>query len=137
MKIRRLRWYIAALLFTATVINYVDRQALSIVAPVLTRELRLSPVVYAGILQAFLYAYTVMYVVSGVIVDRWGTRLALGLFMTWWSVANMLHAFVNSAFSLGAFRLLLGLGEPGNFMAATKVASEWYPPRGDLGSGHE
>lgn len=129
MKIPRLRWLIAALLFTATVINYIDRQALSIVAPVLTKELHLSPVEYANILQAFLYAYTVMYIVSGVIVDRWGTRIGMGLFMTWWSIANMLHALVNSAWGLGAFRLLLGLGEPGNFMAATKVTSEWYPPR--------
>ena len=129
MKIRHLRWYIAALLFTATVINYIDRQALSIVAPVLTRELHLSPMEYANILQAFLYAYTLMYIVSGVIVDRWGTRLSLGLFMTWWSVSNMLHAFVRSGFGLGVFRLLLGLGEPGNFMAATKVTSEWYPPK--------
>ena len=61
MKIPHLRWYIAALLFTATVINYVDRQALSILAPVLTKEMNLSPVQYAGILQGFLYAYTVMY----------------------------------------------------------------------------
>jgi len=129
VKIRHLRWYIAALLFAATVINYVDRQALSIVAPVLTRELHLSPMAYANILQSFLWAYTAMYLVSGVIVDRWGTRLALGAFMVWWSVANMLHAFVTSAFSLGAFRLLLGMGEAGNFMAAVKAASEWYPPK--------
>jgi ACS family hexuronate transporter-like MFS transporter len=129
MKIRHLRWYVAALLFTATVINYVDRQVLSIVAPVLTKELALSPVEYAAILQAFLWAYTVMYLVSGVIVDRWGTRLSLAAFMLWWSVSNMLHAFATSAFSLGAFRLLLGIGEPGNFMAATRVSSEWYPPK--------
>jgi ACS family hexuronate transporter-like MFS transporter len=129
MRIRHLRWYVAALLFTATVINYVDRQALSIVAPLLTRELRLSPVDYAAILQAFLYAYTVMYIVSGVLVDRWGTRLAESVFMAWWSAANMLHAFAGSAFSLGAFRLLLGVGEPGNFMAAAKATSEWYPPK--------
>jgi len=62
-------------------------------------------------------------------VDRWGTRLSMGLFMTWWSISNMLHAFVQSAFGLGVFRLLLGIGEPGNFMAATKVTSEWYPPK--------
>ncbi len=129
MKIPHLRWYIAALLFTATVINYVDRQALSIVAPVLTKELHLSPIEYSNILQAFLYAYTLMYVVSGVIVDRWGTRLSLSVFMVWWSVSNMLHAFTTSGFGLGAFRLLLGLGEPGNFMAASKATSEWYPAK--------
>ncbi len=129
MKIPHLRWYIAALLFTATVINYVDRQVLSILAPVLTQDLHLSPIQYANILQGFLYAYTVMYLVSGIIVDRWGTRRAMAAFMTWWSVSNMLHAFANSAFSLGAFRVLLGIGEPGNFMAASKVTSEWYPPK--------
>lgn len=129
MKIPHLRWYIAALLFLATVINYIDRQALSVVAPVLSKELNLSPVAYANILQAFLWAYTVMYVVSGIIVDRWGTRRGLGVFMIWWSVANMLHAFVTSAVQLGIFRFLLGVGESGNFMAATKATSEWFPPR--------
>ncbi|MEO7143433.1 MAG: MFS transporter [Bryobacteraceae bacterium] len=129
MKIRNLRWYIAALLFTATVINYVDRQTLSFVAPILTRELHLSAVDYSNILQGFLYAYTVMYVVSGILVDRWGTRNALGAFMAWWSISNMLHAFANTAFQLGAFRVLLGIGEPGSFMASIKATSEWYPPR--------
>ncbi len=129
MKLPRLRWWIAALLFTASIINYVDRQALSIVAPVLTKELHLSPIQYANILQVFLYAYTVMYIVSGILVDRWGTRVALGVFMAWWSLSNMLHAFARSALQLGFFRLLLGIGEPGNFMAAAKAASEWYPPK--------
>ena len=129
MKIPHLRWYVAALLFLATVINYVDRQALSVVAPVLTKELKLTPVAYANVLQAFLWAYTVMYVVSGIIVDKWGTRLGLGVFMVWWSVANMLHAFVTSAFQLGVFRFLLGVGESGNFMAATKASSEWFPAK--------
>jgi len=129
VKIPHLRWYIAALLFTATVINYVDRQVLSILAPVLTTELHLSPVQYANILWGFQSAYAVMYLVSGILVDRWGTRRAMTAFMTWWSISNMLHAFARSAFGLGAFRVLLGIGEPGNFMAASKAASEWYPPK--------
>ena len=129
MKIPHLRWYVAALLFLATVINYVDRQALSVVAPVLTKELGLTPVAYANVLQAFLWAYTVMYVISGIIVDKWGTRVGLSVFMVWWSVANMLHAFVTSAFQLGVFRFLLGVGESGNFMAATKATSEWFPAK--------
>jgi ACS family hexuronate transporter-like MFS transporter len=129
VKVPHLRWYIAALLFAATVINYVDRQVLSVLAPVLTKELQLSPTQYANILQGFLIAYTVMYVVSGIIVDRWGTRIAMTAFMTWWSISNMLHAFATSALGLGAFRVLLGIGEPGNFMAASKAISEWYPPK--------
>lgn len=128
-QIRHLRWYIAALLFVSTVINYIDRQVLSIVAPVLTKELNIGPVEYSNILQAFLIAYTLMYLGSGILVDRWGTRVSLAVFMVWWSVANALHAFARSAVQLGFFRLLLGIGEPGNFMAAIKVTSEWYPPR--------
>jgi ACS family hexuronate transporter-like MFS transporter len=129
MKVPHLRWVIAGLLFTATVINYIDRQALSIVAPVLTKELGLTPIQYASILQGFLYAYTIMYLVSGILVDRWGTRRALAAFMAWWSISNMLHSFARTAGELGAFRILLGIGEPGNFMAASRATSEWYPPK--------
>jgi ACS family hexuronate transporter-like MFS transporter len=129
MKIPHLRWIVAGLLFTATVINYIDRQTLSVVAPMLTKELNLSPIAYSNILTAFLAAYTAMYLGSGLLVDRWGTRVSLSVFMVWWSVSNMLHALVTGAFSLGVFRFLLGIGEPGNFMAAIKATSEWYPAK--------
>jgi ACS family hexuronate transporter-like MFS transporter len=129
MKIPRLRWYIAAMLFAATVINYIDRQTLSIVAPVLTKELHISPLEYSYILQAFLIAYTLMYLGSGFLVDRWGTRISLALFMAWWSVSNMLHTFARTAAQLGFFRLLLGVGEPGAFIGSFKAISEWYPPK--------
>jgi len=124
-----LRWSIAGLLFAATVINYVDRQTLSVLAPVITKQLHITDLAYARILQAFLIAYTVMYLVSGWLTDRWGTRRALAIFMAWWSASNALHFFARSSFSLGAFRMLLGLGEPGNFMAANRAVSEWFPPR--------
>ena len=129
MKIPHLRWWIAGLLFAATVINYIDRQALSVVAPVLTKELRLSPVQYADILQGFLYAYTVMYLVSGIQVDRWGTRAALAVFMVWWSLAGILHAWARTFGQFVFVRVLLGIGEPGNFMAGSRAVSEWYPPQ--------
>ena len=129
MKIPHLRWSIAALLFTATVINYIDRQTLSIVAPVVTKELHISPIEYSNILQAFLIAYTVMYLGSGLLVDKWGTRLSLACFMAWWSVSNILHAFASTAMQFGVYRFLLGVGEPGNFMAAFKAISEWYPAK--------
>jgi len=129
MKIRGVRWYIAALLFTASVINYVDRQTLSVLAPALTKQLHMSAVGYANVLEAFLIAYTLMYLGSGFIVDYLGARLSLACFMAFWSVANMLHALARNAFQLGLFRCLLGMGEPGNFMAAFKAISEWYPPK--------
>ncbi len=129
MRIPHLRWWIAGLLFLSTVINYIDRQTLSVVAPALTKELQLSTIQYSNILTAFLAAYTVMYVGSGFLVDRLGTRISLSLFMVWWSLANMAHALAQGMWSLGILRLLLGAGESGNFMAAFKVVSEWYPAK--------
>ncbi|MEP7364225.1 MAG: MFS transporter [Acidobacteriota bacterium] len=126
---KNLRWLIAGLLFLATVINYIDRQTLSVVAPVLTRELGISNTEYSNILTAFLVPYTVMYILSGWLCDRWGTRKALAVFMAWWSTANILHATARGAMGLGAFRFLLGMGESGNFMAAEKAISEWFPAK--------
>lgn len=128
-RIPHLRWWIATLLFFSTVINYVDRQTLSVLAPVLTKELGISDVEYSNILTAFLAAYTLMYVGSGFLVDRWGARLALFVFVVWWSLANMSHALAVGVWSLGLLRFFLGLGESGNFMAAFRVVSEWYPAK--------
>jgi len=123
------RWLIAALLFLATVINYVDRQTLSVLAATVSRELGLSNVEYSNVLTAFLAPYTFMYVLAGWLVDRWGSRFSLAVFMGWWSAANALHALARGALSLGVFRFLLGLGESGNFLAAAKATSEWFPPK--------
>jgi ACS family hexuronate transporter-like MFS transporter len=124
-----LRWGIAALLFAATVINYIDRQVLSVAAPVLTRELGISNTQYSDILTAFLIPYTLMYVPAGWLCDRWGTRRALAVFMAWWSVANALHGLARGPLGLKVFRFLLGVGESGNFLAAGKATSEWFPPK--------
>jgi ACS family hexuronate transporter-like MFS transporter len=126
---KNIRWYIAALLFLASVINYIDRQTLSVVAPTLTKELHMSALQYSNVLQAFLVAYTIMYLGSGFLVDIWGTKASLAAFMAFWSVSNMLHAFARTPFQLGIFRALLGICEPGNFMAGFKAISEWYPPK--------
>ncbi|MBL8227759.1 MAG: MFS transporter [Bryobacterales bacterium] len=125
----RIRWWIAALLFVATVINYIDRQTLSVIAAKVTSELGITNTEYANILTAFLVPYTAMYIVSGWMVDRLGTRMSLSIFMAWWSLANALHAFATGPWSLGAFRFLLGMGESGNFMAAEKAISEWFPAK--------
>ena len=95
----------------------------------MTKELHISPIQYSNILPAFLVAYTMMYLGSGLLVDKWGTRLSLACFMGWWSVSNMLHAFASTAMQFGVCRFLLGVGEPGNFMAAFKAISEWYPAK--------
>ncbi|MCY4593805.1 MAG: MFS transporter [Bryobacterales bacterium] len=123
------RWRIAALLFAATVINYIDRQTLSVLASEISAELGLSEIEYSQVVQAFLICYAGMYMVWGRIIDRWGTRVALAVSMVWWSLANAGHALSRGALGLGAFRALLGIGESGNFLAAEKAISEWFPPQ--------
>ena len=123
------RWRIAALLFGATVINYIDRQTLSVLASEITGELGISDIEYSQVVQAFLICYAGMYMVWGRIIDRWGTRVALAVSMVWWSLANAGHALSRGALGLGVFRALLGLGESGNFLAAEKAISEWFPPQ--------
>lgn len=127
--IPNLRWWITGLVFFGTVINYVDRQTLSSLAPRLTKELHLTNSDYGLISNAFLIPYTVMFVVSGWLIDRYGTKLIYGVAAVWWSVAAMLHAAVGSVFGFGAMRFLLGAAESANFVGAQKVAAEWFPPK--------
>ncbi len=127
--IPNVRWRIAALLFAATVINYIDRQTLSVLASEISAELELSDIEYSQVVQAFLICYAGMYMIWGRIIDRWGTRVALAVSMVWWSLANAAHALSRGALGLGAFRALLGMGESGNFLAAEKAISEWFPPQ--------
>lgn len=116
-----------ALAFAATLINYLDRQALSVAAPVLRAQFHLSNIDYSRILFAFMLAYTVMNGVSGVWIDRLGTRAGYALFVGWWSLCALLHAFAQGLLSLGILRFLLGLGEAGNWPGAVKVVAEWFP----------
>lgn len=128
-KIPHLRWGIVSMLFFASVLNYVDRQTLSILAPSIQADLKLDDNAYANIVNLFLVAYTIAYLLSGRVTDWLGPRLSMSIFITWWSVSNMLTAFSHSARSLGVFRFMLGLGEAGNYTAAPKVVSEWFPAK--------
>ena len=128
MKIPRLRWIIAALLFLSTMINYADRLALSIVSRDLRAEFHMTEQAYSYVITFFFVAYAIMYAGSGYLVDRLGTRRGFALFVGTWSVAAMLHALVRGTWSLGWARFLLGLSEPGNWPAAAKAVAEWFPP---------
>ena len=123
------RWTMIGLAFWATVINYLDRQTLSVAAPVLREQFHMTNVAYSRVLFAFLLAYTIMNGVSGPVIDRLGTRLGYALCIAWWSVSALLHGLARGAFSLGVFRFLLGIGEAGNWPAAVKVVAEWFPER--------
>jgi len=117
------------LAFLATMINYLDRQTLSVAAPILRDEFHMSNEVYSRVVSAFLFAYTIMNGASGPIIDRLGTRLGYGLCVAWWSIAAALHGLARGPFSLGIFRFLLGMGEAGNWPGAVKVVAEWFPER--------
>lgn len=123
----RYRWVMIGLVFLATVVNYLDRQTLSVVAPVLSEEFHMSNVAYSRVVFAFMLAYTMMNAVSGPMIDRLGTKLGYAVCIAWWSIAAMLHALARGALSLGVFRFLLGMGEAGNWPAGVKVAAEWFP----------
>ena len=128
-KIANLRWWITGLVFLSTVINYIDRQTLSVLAPILTKELNLSNAGYGLISMAFMIPYTAMYIVAGLLIDRYGSRLIYGVAVVWWSIASMLHAATSTVLGFGTVRFLLGTAESANFVAAQKVAAEWFPPR--------
>jgi ACS family hexuronate transporter-like MFS transporter len=127
MTASRLRWTILAMLCASTVINYVDRQALSVVLPTLRKELGITSAQYGTVTTWFLAAYTVGQVAGGVVIDRMGTRLGFVFSIALWSLAAAAHAFAQGAGSLAALRVLLGLGEAGNWPAGGKAIAEWFP----------
>jgi MFS transporter, ACS family, hexuronate transporter len=128
-RIPQLRWVIGVLLLLASILNYVDRQALSILAPTIQKELHITDGQYANIISAFLVAYTLAFLLSGRIADLLGTRVGLALFVGWWSLANALTGLARGAFSMGVCRFFLGLGEAGGYTASPKVVAEWFPPK--------
>jgi MFS transporter, ACS family, aldohexuronate transporter len=124
-----LRWWIASLLFTSTIINYIDRQTLSLVAPYLKIEYHWSNTDYAEIIIAFRIAYSAGQTLFGRLMDRIGTRRGLSLTVVCYSIIAMATSLATGLRSLAAFRFLLGAAESGNWPAATKAVSEWFPKR--------
>ena len=127
--INSLRWWIGAILFASTVINYIDRQTLSILAPFLKQEYHWTNTDYANIAIAFRLAYTIGQTVCGRLMDRVGTRRGLTISVTWYSIVSLLTSLASSISSFGVFRFLLGAGESANWPGASKAVSEWFPRR--------
>ena len=123
-----MRWTLIGFAFLATAINYLDRQSLSVAAPLLRIQFHMSDIGYSRILFAFMLAYTIMNGLSGIVIDRLGTKLGYAVFVGWWSLSSFLQIFSESTLSLGIFRFFLGLGEAGNWPAAAKLVAEWFPP---------
>lgn len=129
MTVKNYRWVIVALLFTATTINYVDRQIIGLLKPLLEVEFGWSETDFARIVMAFQAAYAIGLLGFGWFVDKVGTRLGYAISVAFWSVAGMLHALARSAFGFGLARVGLGLGEAGNYPAAVKTVAEWFPKK--------
>jgi ACS family hexuronate transporter-like MFS transporter len=127
--IRRLRWWIAGLLFASTIINYIDRQTISVLAPFLKQDYHWSNTDLATVLIAFRLAYTLMQGVGGRLLDWMGTRRGLSLTVLFYSTVACLTSLAHGLWSFRFFRFLLGMGEGPNWPGATKAVSEWFPPK--------
>ena len=124
-----LRWWIGVLLFASTVINYIDRQTLSLLAPYLKLQYHWTNSDYANIAIAFRVAYSIGQSVFGKFMDRIGTRRGLTLTVFCYSMVSILTSLAKGLYSFATFRFLLGAGESANWPAATKAVSEWFPKR--------
>ena len=123
----RIRWWICALLFFATTINYIDRQVFAILAPQLQTEIGWTEIEYGYIVTAFQLFYAIGLLLVGKWIDFLGTKKGFILSIIVWSLAAMSHAFARTPIGFGLARIALGIGESGNFPAAIKTISEWFP----------
>lgn len=123
----RRSWLLLALLFAIGLLNYLDRQTLSILKATLKSELTLTDIDYSWLVTAFMSSYIVFYVISGRLVDRFGTRISLTVFTAVWSIANLLSGVAQNFGQLAGARALLGAAEPGAFPAIQRVMMTWFP----------
>ncbi len=128
-KIQNYRWSVVALLFFATTINYIDRQIIGLLKPILEIEFQWTETDFAHIVMAFTAAYAIGLLLIGRFVDKVGTRIGFTVIIIIWSIAGMLHAIARNALHFIFARIGLGLGESGNFPAAMKSVSEWFPKK--------
>ncbi len=124
-----LRWWIAAILFASTVINYIDRQSLSLLAPFMKQQYHWTNTDYASLVIAFRITYSIGQTLCGRLMDRLGTRRGLALTVACYSIVSVFTPLANGLRSFAAFRCLLGAGESANWPGATKAVSEWFPKR--------
>jgi len=128
-KIGNYRWTICALIFFATTINYLDRQVIGILKPLLESDLNIGEKAYSHIVMAFQFFYAFGMLLTGRLIDKWGTKIGYGVAVVLWSLAAMGHALAKGALGFGFWRSLLGLGESANFPAANKGVAEWFPKK--------
>ena len=129
IKTKNYRWIIVALLFMATTINYIDRQIIGLLKPILEIEFKWSESDFARIVVAFTAAYAIGLLLFGRLIDRVGTKIGYSMSVVIWSIMGMLHAAAKTVTGFSLARIGLGLGEAGNFPAAMKTVAEWFPKK--------
>jgi ACS family hexuronate transporter-like MFS transporter len=128
-KIGNYRWTVCALIFFATTINYLDRQVIGILKPLLESDLNIGEVEYGNIVTIFQLFYGVSMLLAGRLIDKFGTKIGYGISVLLWSIAAMGHALARGVVGFGFWRALLGISESGNFPAAIKTIAEWFPKK--------
>ena len=128
-KFSNYRWTVCALIFFATTVNYLDRQVIGILKPLLESDLGIGEKDYSHIIMAFQLLYGVGMVIAGRLIDKFGTKLGYGVAVVLWSIAAMGHALAKGVWGFGFWRGFLGVSEAGNFPAAIKTVAEWFPKK--------
>src|SRR5690349_24700438 len=124
-----LKWRLCALLFLATTLNYLDRQTVSILAPVLKTELHLDNAALGWLFAVFYYSYTFAQLAVGPLMDRFHLRWTFGMAVLLWSAVSAATGLATGFVSLIAFRLLLGIAEAANWPAAIRIVARAMEPR--------
>ena len=124
-----LRWLVCFILFLATTVNYIDRQVIGVLKPTLKDDLGWSEIDFSNIVFWFQVSYAAGYLFAGRLIDRIGLRIGYSLAIGLWSLAAMSHAFARAVWQFSAARFGLGLAEGGNFPAAIKTITEWFPKK--------
>ncbi len=128
-KFSNYRWTVCALIFFATTVNYLDRQVIGILKPLLESDLGIGEKDYSHIIMAFQLLYGVGMVIAGRLIDKFGTKIGYGVSGILWSIAAMGHALAKGVWGFGFWRGFLGVSEAGNFPAAIKTVAEWFPKK--------
>ncbi len=128
-KVGNYRWTICALIFFATTVNYLDRQVIGILKPLLKSDLGIGELEYSWIVMSFQFAYAGGMLLAGRVIDKIGTKLGYALSLVLWSIAAIAHAFAKGPLGFGIARAGLGISEAGNFPAAIKTVAEWFPKK--------
>ncbi len=123
----KMRWLIAVILTIPTILIVIDQQTLSVLAPVLRDKFNITPQGYANIVSGFLISFAIMYTIGGLLVDRIGERIALAIFITWFSICTIMGGLAQGVLTLSISRVLLGMGQPGNYPAALRACTVWFP----------